>query len=159
MIPFRLLLTTKNIFTTDNFPTTSVTDYFCLNSTSTYYFPLRIFCSVSYSFPFGVFLNYFPLQNYFLTADLWAIFNFEYFRLFLTSKDFTLQFTSPKISFSVEYLLSSTFPWVFSCKYIILSSSLFFLPLLYSFSPVVHILLQLVPMISSFLLWSFPPPA
>ena len=65
IIPFRLLLTTKNIFTTDNFPTTSVTDYFCLNSTSTYYFPLRIFCSVSYSFPSGVFLNYFPLQNIF----------------------------------------------------------------------------------------------
>lgn len=74
------------------------------------------------------------------------------------SKDFAPQCTFPKEK--LQHWVSSFFHfslWVFSCKNIIFSSSIFSLPLLYSYSPAVYISLQLIPTILSFLLW-FPPP-
>ena len=43
---FVFVLPTENVFTTEDFPTTSVTEYFCLNSISADYFPLSIISSL-----------------------------------------------------------------------------------------------------------------
>ena len=55
--------------------TTSVNNYFCLNSISTDYSPLSISFSLTYLFPSGVFLDYFPTAMSISTADHWVFLN------------------------------------------------------------------------------------
>ena len=112
----QLIFTNREYFTTDNFPTTSVTDYFYLNSISADYFPLRIFSSLSYLFPSSVFLDHFSLTE--------SIFQLWVFPLIFCV-------SVPSIFFHLFSLRV-----FFLQEFYIFLKYVYCLPLLYSFQPI-----------------------